>query len=105
MPPEPGQLRLTAEVSIPAELAMRVQTLLAAGDAAAIAAQGEAASQALAHLQDAWRESGKDAMNLVAMQHLDEVFTKITSAAANVHAKLRIIHAWCARTSPERIAR
>ena len=25
--------------------------------------------------------------------------------AANVHAKLRIIHAWCVRTSPERIAR
>ncbi len=81
------RLRLTADVAIPAEVSRRVQELLAEGDAAAIAAKGEAVSQAMAHFHDAWRECGDDALDMVAIQHVDDVFDRATQAAAEVHAK------------------
>lgn len=81
------RLRLTADVAIPAEIGRRVQELHAEGDASAIAAKGEAVSQALAHLHDAWSEAGEHATDMIAVQHVDEIFARATSAAADVHAK------------------
>ncbi len=81
------QLRLTADVTIPADVARRVQGLLAEGDAAAIAAKGEAFSEALAHVHDAWKESGDRAMEMIVVQHVDEIFARATAAAGAVHAK------------------
>jgi flotillin len=81
------RLRMAVEVSIPAEVASRVQGLLAEGDAAAITAKGEAVAQSLAHLREAWVESGRHANDMVAVQHFDEIFARTTSAAARVHAK------------------
>lgn len=81
------RLRLNAEVAIPAEIDRRVQELLAEGEAAAIAAKGEAVSEALTHLHSAWVECGEHARDMVAVQHLDEVFSRVTAAASAVHAK------------------
>ncbi|MBX3188565.1 MAG: flotillin family protein [Labilithrix sp.] len=81
------RLRLTADVAIPADVGRRVQELLAEGDASAIAAKGEAVAEALAHMHDAWIASGEHAMDLVAVQHVEDVFARITQAAAQVHAK------------------
>ncbi len=81
------RLRLTADVGVPAEIACRVQRLLAEGEAAAIAAKGEAVAESLDHLQQAWVDSGPHAADMVVVQHLDEVFSRATSAAARVHGK------------------
>jgi flotillin len=81
------RLRLAADVGIPAEVARRVQGLLAEGDASAIAAKGEAVSGALSHLREAWVESGEHAMDMVVVQHLDEIFARVTSAASKIQAK------------------
>src|SRR5690606_1789862 len=81
------RLRLSADVGIPAEVARRVQGLLAEGEASAIAAKGEAVSGALSHLREAWVESGEHAMDMVAMQHLDDIFSRVTTAATSLQAK------------------
>lgn len=81
------RLRLNADVAIPAEIDRRVKELLAEGEAAAIAAKGEAVSQSLAHLHAAWVDCGEHARDMVAVQHLDEVFSRVTSAASAVQAR------------------
>src|SRR3954468_15068007 len=58
------QLRLQAEVTIPAEVDAQVRELFAAGQAAPIAADGEAMSASLAEVSSAWRDSGGRAMDM-----------------------------------------
>lgn len=81
------ELRLQADVTIPAEIERRVKELVAEGEAATIAAKGEALAKALTLIHLAWRESGDDAMEIVAVQHLDKIFGDVTDAAKAVHAK------------------
>jgi flotillin len=78
------QLRLQAEVTIPAEIERQVRELFAAGSAAPIAADGEAMSMALAEVTQAWRESGGKAMDMFVLQHLDGIFAEVASAARRV---------------------
>ncbi len=81
------QLRLTADVTVPAEIERRVSELLAEGEAASISAKGEAVAGALSVIHEAWKQSGKHAMDMVVVQHLDDIFAKVTAAASQVHAK------------------
>src|SRR5207245_4507862 len=69
------QLRLQADVTIPAEVEQQVRELFAAGSAAPIAADGEAMAQSLAEVSAAWRDSGGRAMDMFVLQHLDAIFT------------------------------
>ncbi|HTJ41242.1 MAG TPA: flotillin family protein [Kofleriaceae bacterium] len=78
------QLRLQAEVTIPAEVERQVRELFAAGQAAPIAADGEAMSKALAEVTAAWRESGGKAMDMFVLQHLDGIFAEVANAAKRV---------------------
>lgn len=80
-------LRLAADVTIPAEIERRVRTLLAEGDAAAIAAKGAATSEALRHVREAWEASGEHALDIVVAQHVEDVFSRATAAASAIHAK------------------
>ncbi|HVV87448.1 MAG TPA: SPFH domain-containing protein [Kofleriaceae bacterium] len=75
------QLRLEAEVTIPAEIERQVRELLAAGQAAPIAADGEAMAGALAEVSAAWRESGGKAMDMFVFQNLDTIFAEVARAA------------------------
>jgi flotillin len=75
------QLRLQAEVTIPAEVEAQVRELLAAGAAAPIAADGEAMSQSLAEVSAAWKDSGGRAMDMFVLQHLDAIFGDVANAA------------------------
>jgi flotillin len=75
------QLRLQAEVTIPAEVDAQVRELLAAGDAAPIAADGEAMAQSLAEVSSAWKDSGGRAMDMFVLQHLDSIFGDVAKAA------------------------
>ncbi len=77
-------LRLQAEVTIPAEIERMVRELFAAGQAAPIAADGEAMSKALAEVTSAWRDSGGKAMDMFVLQHLDGIFADVASAARRV---------------------
>ncbi|MFT3693253.1 MAG: SPFH domain-containing protein [Kofleriaceae bacterium] len=78
------QLRLQAEITIPAEVEAQVRELFAAGQAAPIAADGEAMSASLAEVSAAWRESGGRAMDMFVLQHLDSIFGDVAKAAQRV---------------------
>jgi flotillin len=78
------QLRLEAEVTIPAEVEAQVRELFAAGQAAPIAADGEAMSKSLDEVAGAWRDSGGRAMDMFVLQHLDAIFNDVAQAASRV---------------------
>jgi flotillin len=78
------QLRLEAEVKIPAEIDAQVRELFAAGQAASISADGEAMAASLAEVATAWKESGGKAMDMFVLQHLDAIFGDVAKAAQRV---------------------
>jgi flotillin len=78
------QLRLEAEVTIPAEVEAQVRELFAAGSAAPIAADGEAMAQSLAEVSGAWRDTGGRAMDMFVLQHLDQIFGDVAKAAQRI---------------------
>jgi flotillin len=78
------QLRLAAEVTIPAEVDAQVRELAAAGQAASIAADGEAMAASLAEVAAAWRDSGGRAMDMFVLQQLDQIFGDVARAAARI---------------------
>src|SRR4051812_29853600 len=78
------QLRLEAEVTIPAEVEAQVRELVAAGAAAPIAADGEAMAQSLAEVSGAWRDTGGRAMDMFVLQHLDQIFGDVAKAAQRI---------------------
>lgn len=77
-------LRLAAEVTIPAEIDRQVRELHAAGQAATIAADGDAMARALAEVASAWRDSKGKAMDMFVLQNLDAIFGEVTKAARRV---------------------
>ncbi|RMH40230.1 MAG: flotillin family protein [Deltaproteobacteria bacterium] len=81
------QLRLAADVTIPAEIDRRVRELQAAGRAAPIEADGRAQAEALAQIAAAWRETRGRAMDMYVLQNIDEIFAQVTKAAANLDAR------------------
>jgi flotillin len=78
------QLRLQAEVTIPAEVDAQVRELTAAGQAASIAADGEAMAASLAEVSAAWNDSGGRAMDMFVLQHLDQIFGDVARAATRI---------------------
>src|SRR5262245_36736287 len=81
------QLRLEAEVKIPAEVEQQVRELFAAGQAATIAADGEAMAASLAEVAAAWRDSGGRAMDMFVLQHLDQIFGDVANAAQKMKVR------------------
>ena len=78
------QLRLQAEVTIPAEVEAQVRALFAAGQAAPIAADGEAMSLSLEAVSAAWKDSGGRAMDMFVLQHLDAIYGDVAKAAGRI---------------------
>ncbi|MBA3462191.1 MAG: flotillin family protein [Deltaproteobacteria bacterium] len=78
------QLRLEAEVTIPAEVDAQVRELHAAGQAAPIAADGEAMARSLQEVAGAWKDSGGKAMDMFVLQHLDHIFGDVAKAASRL---------------------
>jgi flotillin len=81
------QLRLTADVTIPAEIDRTVSELTAAGKAAQIAADGEAMAKALALVAEAWGGTGGRAMDMYVLQQIDRIFAEVAKAARNLKVK------------------
>jgi flotillin len=95
------QIRLAADVTIPAEIQRKVRELYAAGKAATIAADGEAMAQALAVIAEAWRDSKGQAMDMFVMQHLDEIFAQVTKAAGKLKVgEVNLVDAGDGKTIP-----
>lgn len=78
------QLRLEAEVTIPAEVDAQVRELFAAGQAAPIAADGEAMARSLSEVAGAWRDTGGRAMDMFVLQHLDQIFGSVAKATQRI---------------------
>jgi len=78
------QLRLAADVTIPAEVDAQIRELAAAGQAASIAADGEAQAASLAEVAAAWQDSGGRAMDMFVLQHLDQIFGDVAKAATRI---------------------
>jgi flotillin len=78
------QLRLEAEVTIPAEVEAQIRELFAAGQAATIAADGDAMAKSLAEVAAAWRDSGGRAMDMFILQHLEPIFGDVAKATQRV---------------------
>ena len=81
------RLRLEADITIPADVERRVRELLAEGEASVISAKGQAMAAALREVSTAWRELGDDAMEMVAVQHLDEILEQVAGAASSLSSK------------------
>jgi flotillin len=81
------QLRLEADVTIPASIEREVRELFAAGQAASIAADGEAMAAALSEVAKAWRDSGGKAMDMFVLQHLDAIMAEVANAAGRIKVK------------------
>ncbi len=95
------QLRLAADVTIPAEIERKVRELNAAGNAASIAADGEAVAKALEVVADAWGESGDQAMDMYVLQNLEEIFGKVTDAAVKMDVgQVNLVDGGDGRTLP-----
>ena len=95
------QLRLAADVTIPAEMNRRVHELYAAGKAASIAADGHAMAGALEAVTQAWAESGGDAMDMYVLQNLDEIFAHVVKAAGSMQVgSVNLIDAGDGKTLP-----
>jgi flotillin len=78
------QLRLEAEVTIPAEIEAQVRELFAAGQASTISADGEAMANSLAEVASAWRDTGGRAMDMFVLQNLDAIFAEVAKAAKRI---------------------
>jgi flotillin len=81
------QLRLAADVTIPAEVARQVQELAAAGRAASIEADGRAMAEALSTVAEAWTESEGKAMDMYVLQNIEEIFAQVARAARNLEVR------------------
>jgi flotillin len=92
---------LEAEVTIPAEVEAQVRELFAAGQAAPIAADGEAMALSLAEVSNAWRASGGRAMDMFVLQHLDQIFGDVAQAAQRIKvAEVNLIDGGDGKTIP-----
>lgn len=81
------QLRLEADVTIPAAAARRESELEAAGRAATIAEDGRAQAAALEEVAKAWAESDGRAMDMHVLSNLEELFGRVVSAAKNLEVR------------------
>jgi flotillin len=81
------QLRLTAEVTIPAEAARQVSELAAAGRAATIEQNGRAMAEALELIAEAWRETEGKAMDMYILQNIEPIFAQVAAAARNLKVR------------------
>lgn len=71
------QIRLQAEVVVPAEAHRRAAEYLAKGHAASISATGHAQAEVSNMLTDAWAEAGGNAKEVFLIQQLEQILTII----------------------------
>lgn len=78
------QKRLQADVVLPAEAHREAQAILAVGEAAPTAEDGNAAVQVLQLMTEAWQEMGDQAEEIYVIQHLEEIVDTVVKQLADV---------------------
>lgn len=95
------ELRLSADVTIPAEVQRRVHELHASGNAAKIFTDGEAMATSLAVIAKAWQDSGGHAMDMHVLQNLDDIFAEVARAARRLQVReVNLVDAGDGKTLP-----
>lgn len=95
------ELRLSAEVSIPAETARQVKQLDASGDAAQITEDGRASAEALRVVAEAWASTEGQAMDMYVLQNLDGIFGQVIDAAKSMKVReVNLIDSGDGKTMP-----
>jgi flotillin len=72
-------VRLTADVRLPADAAQQAAEMKARADAAQIAADGEALAEVLRMMSDTWVKAGADAKDIFLMQQIEQVLATVTA--------------------------
>ncbi|MBK8011377.1 MAG: flotillin family protein [Deltaproteobacteria bacterium] len=102
---EVEQLRLSADVTIPAQIDRQVQELIAAGQAATISANGAAQAKALGSIAEAWASTGGKAMEMYVLQHLDDIVGQVSRAASRIKVgEVNLIDGGDGKTLPAFVA-
>ncbi len=78
------EMRLQADIVLPAEAAQRAEQLRARGAAAAIAENGKAGADALALLTDTWLGAGEDAKDVFLIQQIEQVIRTVAGRVSAV---------------------
>ncbi len=78
------EMRLQADVVLPAEAAQRAEQLRARGAAATIAENGKAGADALALLTETWLSAGKDAKDVFLIQQIEHVIRTVSARVSAV---------------------
>ncbi len=78
------QLRLQADVVLPAEAKRQAQALSARGAAASIEENGRALAQVLQMMTDAWLEAGPDAKDIFLIQQLETVLETVVKRVNDI---------------------
>ena len=73
------QIRLQADVVLPADAQRRAQELMAKGEAAPIEENGKALAQSLQMLSEAWAEAGENARDIFLIQQLETIMSTIVN--------------------------
>lgn len=77
-------LRLQADVVLPAEAERKASEMRARSEAAHIAADGEAMATVLSMMTDVWIEAGEDAKDIFLIQQLETVLGTVTDKVKNL---------------------
>jgi flotillin len=81
------EMRLTADVVLPAQAAQAVAAYEARGQAAAIAENARALAEAIALLRDAWVQAGEDAREIFLIQNLEHVLRLVVERVRSVSVR------------------
>ena len=80
-------IRLQADVVIPAEVDKVAREYIAAGEAAEIAEKGRAMAEVLKMMSQVWLEAGDAAMDIFLLQRMEEIMKQVAEAARQVHVR------------------
>lgn len=78
------QLRLQADVVLPAQAERQASALRARGEAASIEENGRAGAEVLQMMTDTWLEAGDDAKDIFLIQQLEEVLRTVVTRVHGV---------------------
>lgn len=80
-------IRLQADVVIPAEVNKAAREYIAAGEAAEIAEKGRAMAEVLQMMSEVWREAGDAAMDIFLLQRIEQIMKQVAEAARQVRVR------------------
>ncbi len=98
-------LRLSAEVVLPAEAERKSREMQARANAAVIAADGQAMAEVLRMMTETWIKAGPDAKDIFLIQQLETVLRTVTEKVQAVQiTEVNLIDSGNGRALPEHIA-